>query len=76
MISDEMSSPVFFVNLQVEILNISNRDSTGVRKRRKCLAIRKISCNFATLLGAICRHGIVNSLRVSGVGGDWIYVKK
>lgn len=35
----------------------------------KCLAIRKISCNFASLLGAICRLGIANHLMVRNVGG-------
>ncbi len=39
----------------------------GGNKFRKCLVVRKISCNFASLLGAECRVGIVNSLIVSVV---------
>ena len=38
-----------------------------MRKTRKCLAVRKISCNFATLLGAIRLYVIINSLWVNGI---------
>lgn len=47
-----------------------------VEKMWKCLAIRKISCNFATLLGANCRHVIANSLKISGVGGECMCASK
>lgn len=35
---------------------------------RKCLVIRKISCNFASPLGKVCRRDNANSLRVRCVG--------
>lgn len=41
----------------------------NVKMSQKCLAVRKISCNFATLLGAKCRLGGVNCLIVNEVDG-------
>lgn len=47
-----------------------------IKNRLKCLDIRKISCNFATLLGALRRLGRVNCLKISDVGGGAMCVKQ
>ena len=48
----------------------------NVKMSQKCLAVRKISCNFATLLGAECRLGEANYLIVSGIDGESMCVKR
>lgn len=62
------------IRKQIEIKR--NKLNDRQNKFRKCLAVRKISCNFATLLGADCRLGNVNCLTVSGVRGGLMRVKE